>query len=83
MNDIANSLQDTARTIAAHLPPGTAFVLLACDYGEGPGRRCQYVSNMARESAVGLASEFAIKARNAWGQHPGADPLAPGEPPPP
>jgi hypothetical protein len=81
MNDIDDSLQETARAITAHLPPGTAFILLACDYGEGPGRRCSYVANTDRESALGLMAEFLRKADGEnWGQHVERGPAAPGEP---
>jgi hypothetical protein len=78
-------LQETAQAIAAHLPPGTAFLLLACDFGGKPGEsRLEYIANMQREDAVKLLTEFLKKATGSdWCKHTGLDPLAPGEETPP
>jgi hypothetical protein len=81
MNDIRERLQETAAAIAVRLPPHTGFILLACDFGEGEGRRTEYVANMRRDDALNLMAEFIEKAKGSnWAKHLDENPPAPGEP---
>lgn len=80
MNDIRERLQDTARQVSMTLPPGTGFIVLAFDFGDGSGRRLEYISNARREDVVKMMKEFIQKTENAWMKHLNENPKAPGEP---
>ena len=69
MSDIDDSMQDVARSVQSILPPNTGFIVLAFDYGEGPGRRSAYVSNAGLEGALGVMREFVRHASENWGKH--------------
>ncbi len=72
-NDVRERMQETARTIAAILPPGTGFVLLAFDLGEREHddreHRMEYVANGCREDVVKAMKEFIAKTEGHWGEH--------------
>jgi len=55
-NDIRDRLRDTARAVEVTLPPGTGFIVLAFDFGEGG--RLEYISNARREDVLKTLLEF-------------------------
>ncbi len=67
-NDVRERMQETARMIAAVLPPGTGFVLLAFDLNRSDGRM-EYVSNGQRRDVVKAMKEFIRKTEGTWGKH--------------
>ena len=71
-NDTRDRLQDTARAIEAHLPPGTGFILLTFDFGnaDDPRRRLEYISNAKREDALKTMQEYIDKCTpDRWMKH--------------
>ena len=48
MSDVRERMQETARTVAAILPPGTGFIVLAFDLNHSGGRM-EYVANAERK----------------------------------
>lgn len=67
-NDIRDRLQDTARAVEVTLPPGTGFIVLAFDFGEGA--RLEYISNAKREDALKAMKEFIDKnTPGRWMKH--------------
>jgi hypothetical protein len=72
MNDVRERLQELARVIETHLPPGTGFVLLEFDFG--PGGRLEYISNARRADLIKAISEKTI---TQWGEHAGEGPAPP------
>lgn len=66
-NDVRERMQETARTIASILPPGTGFVLLAFDFGENG--RMEYISNGERKDIVQAMKEFIRKTETSWNVH--------------
>lgn len=71
-NDVRERLQETARTIAVILPPGTGFILLAFDFDQIPhASKLEYVANCHREDALKVMAEFIQKNKNPdiWSKH--------------
>jgi hypothetical protein len=66
-NDTRERLQEVAQTVAVMLPPGTAFILLAFDFGGGG--RMEYVSNASRPDVVRGMEEFIAKSKASFGKH--------------
>lgn len=64
-------LQGIAREIDKRLPDNHGFILLTFPFGEDPGRRCSYVSNAERASAVNALKEWLLSAGYAedWMKH--------------
>ena len=75
-NDIRDRLQDTARAVAATLPPGTGFIVLAFDLDTDKGR-LEYISNGRREDCVKAMKEFIQKTESAWMEHRDEGPTPP------
>ena len=72
MSDTRDRMQDAARAVAAILPPGTGFVVLAFDFdkpGKGPRGRLEYVSNAKRTDICRAMLEFVEKSSRGFGQH--------------
>lgn len=70
MSDVTDRLQDLARTVETVLPPGTGFIVLAFDFAKVSGEgKCEYVSNVQRQSAIVAVEEWLayIKAKGRWG----------------
>ena len=78
-NDVRERLQETAQMVAATLPPGTGFVVLAFDFGSDG--RLEYISNAEREDVAQLMREFIENTETGYGTHAGAlaDVVAPPE----
>ncbi len=69
MSDVTDRMQETARMVAATLPPNTGFVVLAFDFG--PGGRLEYISNANRADVLNALQEFIEKNRDPakWMTH--------------
>ena len=68
MSDVTDRMQETARTVAAILPPGTGFIVLAFDLNV-PDSRLEYVSNAERHSVCLAMREFIIKTEVGYATH--------------
>lgn len=49
-------IKNAAAAALAKMPDNSAFILLACPFGESP--RLRYISNMKRESGYGALKQF-------------------------
>lgn len=60
-------MQETARLVAATLPPGTGFIVFAFDIGAGG--RIEYLANAERKSCVRLLREWIAKTEQGFATH--------------
>lgn len=61
-------LQDAAESVAVCMPDHHGFIILAVPIGEN--ERVSYISNLSREDAVKVLSEFAEHAKSdVWMTH--------------
>jgi hypothetical protein len=67
-NDVRERMQETARTVATILPPGTGFVILAFDLDHSGGR-LEYISNGNRADIVKVMKEWIAKTETGFMTH--------------
>jgi hypothetical protein len=72
MSDTREAMQDVARAVAAVLPPGTGFVVLAFDHdkpGQPPTGRLDYVANAARDDVCRMMIDFIQRSAKSFNEH--------------
>jgi hypothetical protein len=67
-NDVRERMQETARMVAATLPPFTGFIIFAFDVETDKGRM-EYISNCDRRDCVEALKEWIEKTEQGWMKH--------------
>lgn len=64
-------VREMAEAVAAKLPDGYAFIVLAAPFQNGGDNRLVYTSNARREDAINVLKEFLLRcgAQEDWMRH--------------
>lgn len=66
--EVSKRMQDIARSVKWRLPENWGFFVMVFPHGEGPERRCNYVSNADRQDVINVIKEWMVRggAQENW-----------------